>query len=75
LRWPGVVAESETTEDQWQLASIEASQEALKQLLRARQEEGKALALVLGNILTSMEAIVTRIEPKMPEMCTNTKVS
>jgi uncharacterized protein (TIGR00255 family) len=68
LRWPGVVAESETTEDQWQLASIEASQEALKQLLRARQEEGKALALVLGNILTSMEAIVTRIEPKMPEI-------
>jgi uncharacterized protein (TIGR00255 family) len=68
LRWPGVVAESETTEDQWQLASIEASQEALKQLLRARQEEGRALALVLGNILTSMEAIVTRIEPKMPEI-------
>ena len=68
LRWPGVVAESDTTEDQWQLASIEASQEALKQLLRARQEEGKALALVLGNILTSMEAIVTRIEPQMPEI-------
>jgi len=68
LRWPGVVAESETTEDQWQFASIEASQEALKQLLRARQVEGKALALVLGNILTSMEAIVTRIEPQMPEI-------
>jgi uncharacterized protein (TIGR00255 family) len=68
LRWPGVVTESETAEDQWQVASIEAGQEALKQLLSARQEEGKALALVLGTILTSMEAIVTRIEPRMPEI-------
>jgi len=70
LRWPGVITESETAEDQWQAATIEAGQAALEQLLKARQAEGKALSNVLDSILQTMRAIVARIEPRMPEIVT-----
>lgn len=68
LRWPGVIKESDTEEEKWQAASLEAGQEALKQLLAARQAEGKALGAVLSTILNTMQSIVARIEPRMPEI-------
>ena len=37
LRYPGVVADSDTAEDQWHGAILKAGEEALQQLLQSRQ--------------------------------------
>ncbi len=68
LRYPGVVADSETTEDQWQSATLKAGEEALRQLLQSRQAEGQALAQVLTNTLDAMQSMVTKLEPRIPEI-------
>ncbi len=68
LRYPGVVADLETTEDQWQSATLKAGEEALRQLLQSRQAEGQALAQVLTNTLDAMQSMVTKLEPRIPEI-------
>ncbi len=70
LRYPGVVADSETPEDQWQQATLQAGEEALRQLLQSRQAEGQALAKVLTNALDAMQGLVTKLEPRIPEIVT-----
>ncbi len=70
LRYPGVVTESETAEDQWQSATLKAGEEALRQLVQSRQIEGQALAKVLTNALDAMQDMVTRLEPRIPEIVT-----
>ena len=70
LRYPGVVADSETPEDQWQRATLKAGEEALQQLLQSRQVEGQALAKVLTNALDTMQHMVTKLEPRIPEIVT-----
>ncbi|MEN9945063.1 MAG: hypothetical protein RLY18_1021 [Pseudomonadota bacterium] len=70
LRYPGVVTESETAEDQWQSATLKAGEEALQQLIQSRQIEGQALAKVLTNALDTMQDMVTRLEPRIPEIVT-----
>jgi uncharacterized protein (TIGR00255 family) len=68
LRWPGVIAEAETAEEQWYSATLAAAQEALQQLLSSRQAEGQALSQELGSILQAMQTIITALEPRMPEV-------
>ena len=68
LRYPGVVADMETAEDQWQRATLKAGEEALRQLLQSRQIEGQALARVLTNALDAMQSMVTKLEPRIPEI-------
>jgi len=70
LRYPGVVADSDTAEDQWQGAILKAGEEALQQLLQSRQVEGQALATVLTNALDAMQGMVTKLEPRIPEIVT-----
>jgi uncharacterized protein (TIGR00255 family) len=70
LRYPGIVADSETPEDQWQGATLIAAEEALRQLLQSRQVEGQALAKVLTNALDVMQRMVTKLEPRIPEIVT-----
>ena len=70
LRYPGVVTESETAEDQWQSATLKAGEEALQQLIQSRQIEGQALAKVLTNALDAMQSLVTKLEPRIPEIVT-----
>jgi uncharacterized protein (TIGR00255 family) len=70
LRYPGVVADSETPEDQWQRATLSAGEDALQQLLQSRQVEGQALAKVLTNALDAMQGLVTKLEPRIPEIVT-----
>lgn len=70
LRYPGVVADSETPEDQWQQATLQAGEEALRQLLQSRQAEGQALAKVLTNALDAMQGLITKLEPRIPEIVT-----
>ena len=70
LRYPGVVADSDTAEDQWHGAILKAGEEALRQLLQSRQVEGQALAKVLTNALDAMQGMVTKLEPRIPEIVT-----
>lgn len=70
LRYPGVVADSDTAEDQWHGAILKAGEEALQQLLQSRQAEGQALAKVLTNALDAMQGMVTKLEPRIPEIVT-----
>jgi uncharacterized protein (TIGR00255 family) len=70
LRYPGVVADSDTAEDQWHGAILKAGEEALQQLLQSRQVEGQALAKVLTNALDVMQGMVTKLEPRIPEIVT-----
>ena len=70
LRYPGVVADSDTAEDQWHGAILKAGEEALQQLLQSRQVEGQALAKVLTNALDAMQGMVTKLEPRIPEIVT-----
>ena len=70
LRYPGVVADSDTAEDQWHGAILKAGEEALQQLLQSRQVEGQVLAKVLTNALDAMQGMVTKLEPRIPEIVT-----
>ncbi|NCZ78453.1 MAG: YicC family protein [Burkholderiaceae bacterium] len=70
LRYPGVVADSDTAEDQWHGAILKAGEEALRQLLQSRQVEGQALAKVLTNALDAMQGMVTKLEPRITEIVT-----
>jgi uncharacterized protein (TIGR00255 family) len=70
LRYPGVVADSDTAEDQWYGAILKAGEEALRQLLQSRQVEGQALAKVLTNAIDAMQGMVTKLEPRIPEIVT-----
>ncbi|MEY3497223.1 MAG: hypothetical protein RLZZ325_230 [Pseudomonadota bacterium] len=70
LRYPGVVADSDTAEDQWHGAILKAGEEALQQLLQSRQAEGQALAKVLTNAIDAMQGMVTKLEPRIPEIVT-----
>jgi len=70
LRYPGVVADSDTAEDQWHGAILKAGDEALQQLLQSRQVEGQALAKVLTNALDAMQGMMTKLEPRIPEIVT-----
>jgi uncharacterized protein (TIGR00255 family) len=70
LRYPGVVADSDTAEDQWHGAILKAGEEALRQLLQSRQVEGQALAKVLTNAIDAMQGMVTKLEPRIPEIVT-----
>lgn len=70
LRYPGVVAESETAEDRWQSATLTAAQDALQQLLQSRHTEGQALSKVLISTLDAMQVIISQLEPRIPEIVT-----
>jgi len=68
LRYPGVVADLQTPEDRWQSATLEAGEEALRQLLRSRQTEGQALAHLLSTTLDTMQSMIGQLEPRIPEI-------
>jgi len=66
LRWPGVLAEPQLTQDALRDAVIEAAKEALKQLLESRRREGDALKAVLLDRADAMLAIVDKLTPMVP---------
>ena len=67
LRWPGVVNEPRGEEEGWIGATAEAAKAALDALMASRAAEGAALAGVLQAITHQMQAIITTLEPRIPE--------
>ncbi|MDR5853924.1 YicC family protein [Caballeronia sp. LZ062] len=68
LRWPGVLAESSVSQDTLREAVLACAKQAIADLIDVRAREGAALANVLINNVTEMEAIVARITPLVPEL-------
>jgi uncharacterized protein (TIGR00255 family) len=67
LRWPGVVNEPRGEEEGWIGATAEAAKAALDTLMASRAAEGAALVGVLHAITQQMQAIITTLEPRIPE--------
>ncbi len=67
LRWPGVVNEPRGEEEGWIGATAEAAKAALDALMISRAAEGAALVGVLQSITQQMQAIITSLEPRIPE--------
>jgi uncharacterized protein (TIGR00255 family) len=67
LRWPGVVNEPRGEEEGWIGATAEAAKAALDALMVSRGAEGAALVGVLHAITQQMQAIITTLEPRIPE--------
>jgi uncharacterized protein (TIGR00255 family) len=67
LRWPGVVNEPRGEEEGWVGATAEAAKAALDALMISRAAEGAALVGVLQSITQQMQAIITSLEPRIPE--------
>jgi uncharacterized protein (TIGR00255 family) len=67
LRWPEVVNEPRGEEEGWIGATAEAAKAALDALMISRAAEGAALVGVLQAITQQMQAIITGLEPRIPE--------
>lgn len=70
LRWPGVIEESEITQDALQADVQTAMSEALDAFVATRAREGGALQAMLLSRIDDMEAIVQRITPLIPQAIT-----
>lgn len=67
LRWPGVLAEAELSEDKLQ-ADVQATlADTLDAFVTSRQREGAALKTMLLSRVADIEAIVERITPLVPQ--------
>lgn len=67
LRWPGVLAESELSQDRL-MADVQAAiADVLSGFVGSRQREGDALKTMLLSRISDLEAIVERITPLVPQ--------
>ena len=71
LRWPGVLAESELSQETLATDVQAAMAAALDAFIESRQREGAALEAMLVSRITQIEAIVARITPLVPEAINN----
>ena len=67
LRWPGVLAESELSQDTLQADVQTTLTTTLDGFLESRQREGAALETMLLSRITDIEAIVEQITPLVPK--------
>jgi uncharacterized protein (TIGR00255 family) len=68
LRWPGVIEETEVSQDSLQEDVNSAMRAALDAFIDTRAREGAALRDVLLTRIDAMEAIVLRITPLVPQL-------
>jgi uncharacterized protein (TIGR00255 family) len=68
LRWPGVIEETEVSQDSLQEDVNSAMRAALDAFIDTRAREGAALQDVLLTRIDAMEAIVLRITPLVPQL-------
>src|SRR3984957_18862493 len=68
LRWAGVLSERGVSAETLRDAVLACGKQAITELIDVRAREGAALASVLINNVTEMEAIVARITPLVPEL-------
>ncbi len=67
LRWPGVLSESELSQETLAADVQTAMAAALGSFIDSRQREGTALQAMLLSRIEQIEAIVTRITPLVPQ--------
>ena len=67
LRWPGMIAENELTQESLQADLQALVSEALDAFVNARAREGAALEAMLLSRIDDMETIVKRITPLVPQ--------
>ena len=71
LRWPGVLADSELSQETLAADVQTALAAALESFIESRQREGAALQAMLLSRVDQIEAIVTRITPIVPQAIEN----
>jgi uncharacterized protein (TIGR00255 family) len=67
LRWPGLIEETEVTQETLQAEVQAAAGEALDAFIETRAREGAALQAMLLSRVDDMETIVQRITPLVPQ--------
>ncbi len=67
LRWPGVLTESELSQEHLQADVAATLKDALDAFVESRQREGAALETMLLSRIADIEAIVERITPLLPK--------
>lgn len=67
LRWPGLIEETEITQETLQAEVQAAAGQALDAFIETRVREGAALQAMLLSRVDDMEAIVQRITPLVPQ--------
>lgn len=68
LQWPGIVLDQDIPADQLHEVLIQTCEEALDSLLKSRATEGAALGQLVIERIESMETMVDRLEPLIPEL-------
>lgn len=68
LRWPGVLGEEAVTAEALREAVIDAGRAAIGDLVEVRKREGAQLKASLLERVAAMEAILTRLQPLVPDL-------
>lgn len=71
LRWPGVLAESELSQETLAADVQSALAATLEAFIESRQREGAALQTMLLSRIEQIEAIVARVTPLVPQAIDN----
>jgi uncharacterized protein (TIGR00255 family) len=71
LRWPGMLGNDNLVPDELQEACGRLLDRALDDLTASRAREGEKLKNLLLERIASMEALVARLAPRMPQLVTN----
>lgn len=68
LRWPGVIADTSTSQGDLPAEAASTIAETLAAFVESRQREGAALQSVLLARISDLDAIVARISPLVPQL-------
>ncbi|GAB3630594.1 YicC/YloC family endoribonuclease [Pandoraea terrae] len=68
LRWPGVLGEQSVTAEALREAVIDGGRAAIAELVEVRKREGAQLKVSLIERIASMEAILARLQPLVPDL-------
>jgi uncharacterized protein (TIGR00255 family) len=71
LRWPGMLGNDNLVPDELQEACGRLLDRALDDLTASRAREGEKLKVLLLERIASMEALVARLAPRMPQLVNN----
>lgn len=71
LRWPGVITESDISQEDLQKEILVIVDKTLKEFIQSRAREGAALTTIVLDRVTQMQGIVQRITPLMPQVVAN----
>ncbi|MBM3345923.1 MAG: YicC family protein [Betaproteobacteria bacterium] len=67
LRWPGMLSEDAATDDARRSAALALARKALDEFSATRGREGEKLKAMLLERVARMEAMLTDIQPRLPE--------